>query len=222
MITRIVDNFPYKIQEIEYALIPLAAVANLAIRYWLPIYSETNPVPAILEYIPYCKRDGTAARDEAMHPYFAGHGYAVVRVDLRGSGESDGVLLNEYLKQEHDDALEVIAWIADQSWCDGKVGMMGKSWGGFNSLQVAARKPPALKCIISVFSTDDRYSDDIHYNGGCLLTDNAGWSFAMFPAGARPPDPVLVGEKWRDMWFERMEATYPWILEWMDQQRRDG
>ena len=100
----------------------------------------SEPVPAILEYIPYCKRDGTAARDEAMHPYFAGHGYAAIRVDLRGSGESEGVMLDEYLKQEQDDALEVIAWIAAQPWCTGRVGMMGKSWGGFNG--AAGRRPP--------------------------------------------------------------------------------
>jgi putative CocE/NonD family hydrolase len=218
---KIIDDFPHEIREIEYELIPLSDGTNLAIRYWLPIDAIENPVPAILEYIPYCTRDGTAARDEAMHPYFAGHGYAAIRVDLRGSGESEGVMLGEYLLQEQDDALEVIDWISKQPWCDGNVGMMGKSWGGFNGLQVAALKPAALKCIISVFSTDDRYSDDVHYNGGCLLTNNAGWSFAMFPAGARPADPLLVGEGWRDMWFERMEATYPWVLEWIKHQRRD-
>ena len=114
-------------------------------------------MPAILEYIPYRKRDFTRARDEPMHHYFAGHGYAAVRVDLRGSGDSDGFLLDEYLQQEHDDALEVIRWIAQQSWCSGAVGMMGKSWGGFNSLQVAALRPPELKAIITVCSTDDRY-----------------------------------------------------------------
>ena len=81
----------------------------------------------------------------------AGYGYAAIRVDIRGSGESEGVLLGEYLKQEQDDAVEVIEWIASQPWCDGRVGMMGKSWGGFNGLQVAARKPEALKCIITVF-----------------------------------------------------------------------
>ena len=77
--------------------------------------------------------------------YFAGHGYAAVRVDMRGSGDSDGLLADEYLAQEHDDALDVIAWLARQPWCNGKVGMMGISWGGFNALQVAARRPPALK-----------------------------------------------------------------------------
>jgi putative CocE/NonD family hydrolase len=222
MRVKIVNDFPVKIREVEHALIPLSDGVNLAIRYWLPVNAESNPVPAILEYIPYCKRDGTAARDEAMHPYFAGHGYAAIRVDIRGSGESEGILLNEYLKQEQDDALEVIAWIADQPWCNGKVGMMGKSWGGFNGLQVAARQPDALKCIITVFFTDDRYADDVHYIGGCMAVENPAWAFVMFPAMARPPDPALVGDTWRDMWMQRLEADTPWVLDWIKHQHRDG
>ena len=144
MTVEIVDTFPHAVTEIEFARIPLSDGVRLACRYWLPEGAEDNPVPAILEYIPYCTRDGTASRDEAMHPYFAGHGYAAIRVDIRGSGESEGVLLDEYLELEQDDALEVIAWIAEQPWCDGNVGMMGKSWGGFNGLQVAAWGDAAL------------------------------------------------------------------------------
>jgi putative CocE/NonD family hydrolase len=221
MSAQVVVDFPCQVREVEQALIPLADGVNLAVRYWLPVDAEANPVPAILEYIPYCKRDGTAARDEAMHPYFAGHGYAAMRVDIRGSGESGGVLLNEYLEQEQDDALQVIAWIAAQPWCDGKVGMMGKSWGGFNGLQVAARQPDALKCIITVFFTDDRYADDVHYIGGCMALENPAWAFVMFPAMARPPDPALVGETWRDMWMQRLQANTPWVIDWIKHQRRD-
>src|SRR5262249_24263935 len=106
-------------------------------------------VPAILEYLPYRKRDGTYERDALTHPYLAGHGYAGVRVDLRGCGESSGLLSDEYAKQEQDDGVEVIAWLAAQPWCSGVVGMMGISWGGFNGLQIAARRPPALKAIVT-------------------------------------------------------------------------
>ncbi len=214
-------EFPHKIREVEHAWIELADGTRLAARYWLPEDAGENPVPAILEYIPYCKRDGTAARDEAMHPYFAGHGYAAVRVDMRGSGESDGVVLGEYLQQEHDDAVEVIAWLARQPWCTGKVGMMGKSWGGFNCLQVAALRPPALGAILTVCSTDDRYADDVHYMGGCMLTANATWAYSMFTRQGRPPDPALVGERWRDTWMQRLEATEPWLIEWLKHQTRD-
>jgi putative CocE/NonD family hydrolase len=183
--------------------------------------AEAEPVPAILEYLPYRRRDGTAERDHMTHPYFAGHGYAAVRVDIRGSGDSEGVLLGEYLKQEQDDALEIIAWIAAQPWCSGSVGMIGISWGGFNGLQVAARRPAALKAVISIASTDDRYEDDIHFMGGCLLADKAGWGSTIFSMLSTPPDPAVVGERWRDLWLHRLEKQGLWLLEWLRHQRRD-
>ena len=216
------SSLPCEIREVEHTWIPLADETRLACRYWLPVDAEDRPVPAILEYIPYCKRDGTSARDEAMHPFLAGHGYCSIRVDMRGSGESDGILDGEYLVREQDDAVEVIAWIAAQPWCSGAVGMFGKSWGGFNSLQVAARRPPALKAIITVYSTDDRYADDIHTMGGCQLLENPNWAFTMFGHNARPPDPILVGDGWRETWMRRLENDTPWILEWLRHQRRDA
>src|SRR4029077_7428924 len=155
-----VRQYDRKVREIENAWIELADGCKLAARIWLPQDAESSPVPAVLEYLPYRKRSVTAERDSLMHPYLAGHGYAGARVDMRGSGESDGLLRDEYLKQEQDDALEVIAWLARQSWCTGAVGMIGISWGGFNGLQIAARRPPALKAIITACSTDDRYADD--------------------------------------------------------------
>src|ERR1700682_4918728 len=189
----IVTEFPREVREIEHVLIPLRDGTRLAARIWLPEDAERDPVPAILEYLPYRKRDGTYDRDALTHPYFAGHGYAGVRVDIRGSGESDGLLSDEYSLREQDDALEVIEWLAAQPWCSGAVGMMGISWGGFNALQVAARRPPALKAIITVYSTDDRYADDIHYKGGCLLNDNLWWGSIMLAYQGRPPDPLLYG-----------------------------
>src|ERR1700749_1986428 len=110
---------------IEHFFIPLADGTRLAARLWLPADGEQRPVPAILEYIPYRKSDGTRARAEPMHGWFAAHGYATIRVDMRGSGESDGHMADEYLAQELEDACEVIAWLSKQIWCDGNVGMMG-------------------------------------------------------------------------------------------------
>jgi putative CocE/NonD family hydrolase len=219
---KILDSFPQKIKEILNLWIPLADGSRLSARMWLPEDAEARPVPAVLEYIPYRKRDATSVRDSRLHPYFAGHGYAAVRVDMRGSGDSDGVLYDEYLQLEHDDALEVIDWISKQPWCTGKVGMMGNSWGGFNSLQVAARRPPALKAIITSCSTDDRYADDIHYMGGCLLNDNMKWGANMFSHNSRPPDPEISGSRWREMWLDRLEGSGLWIAEWLKHQRRDG
>ena len=134
-------------REIPNLWIPLGDGTRLAARLWLPDDAEQDPVPALLEYLPYRKRDGTAERDSLTHPYLAAHGYACIRVDVRGSGESDGVLSDEYSQAELDDGVEVIAWLARQPWCSGQVGMFGISWGGFNALQVAALRPPALKAI---------------------------------------------------------------------------
>ncbi|MEX1196906.1 MAG: CocE/NonD family hydrolase [Pseudohongiellaceae bacterium] len=210
------------IEEIENVFITMPDGARLAARIWRPAGACSRPVPAILEYIPYRKRFGTAERDAGMHPKIAAHGYACIRVDLRGSGESDGVLRDEYLQQELDDGCEVIAWLAAQPWCDGNVGMVGISWGGFNGLQIAAMQPPALRAVISVASTDDRYSDDVHHMGGCLLGDNLSWASTMFAYNSLPPDPALVGERWRDMWFERLQKSGLWLAEWLRHQRRDA
>lgn len=218
---RIVTDFPYTVKTIEHDWISLKDGTRLAARIWMPEIAEKEPVPAVLEYIPYRKRDGTRARDEPMHGYISGHGYAVVRVDMRGSGESDGLLRDEYLQQEQDDALEVIDWISRQPWCTGAVGMMGKSWGGFNSLQVAALRPPALKAIITVGFTDDRYNDDIHYKGGCLLNDNFWWGAIMQAYMSRPLDPHLVGDSWRESWLKRLEEMPFWPALWMRQQVRN-
>ncbi len=78
-----------------------------------------------MELIPYGKRHGTSHRDEEQMVYLAQHGFAAIRVDCRGTGESQGVLDDEYLNLEHKDALDCIEWISKQKWCTGRVGMMG-------------------------------------------------------------------------------------------------
>jgi putative CocE/NonD family hydrolase len=218
---RVREDLPEAFDILDPVWIAMPDGVKLAARILLPRSARAKPVPAILEYIPYRRRDGTLLGDTPRHAYFAGHGYAAVRVDLRGSGDSEGLLLDEYLKQEQDDALVVIAWLAAQPWCNGKVGMTGYSWGGFNSLQVAARRPPALKAIIPVHATDDRYGDDCHYMGGGLLLGNLSWASTMIAFNARPPDPMIVGDRWRAMWLERLEGSPPLVLEWMAHPLRD-
>jgi len=210
-----------KVRSLENVWIPMSDGCKLAARLWLPEDAEKTPVPGILEYIPYRKRDGTRIRDESIHPWFAGHGYAALRVDMRGSGESEGILHDEYLAQEQDDAVEVIAWMARQPWCSGSIGMMGKSWGAYNSLQVAARRPPQLEAIIAVMGTDDRWAECIHYSGGALLNDNFWWGCIMQIFNARPPDPALVGERWREMWLARLHAERFWPQRWLEHQALD-
>ncbi len=195
---------------------------RLAARIWLPEDAEEVPVPAILEYVPYRKNDGLVLRDAPIHHYFAGHGYASVRVDLRGSGDSDGILEDEYLALEQQDGVAVVSWLAGQSWCSGKVGIIGKSWGGFNGLQIASHAPPELGAVISVASTDDRYVDDVHYMGGCLLAWTAlPWASTMLAYDALPPDPAVVGSTWREAWLDRLDRTPPFIEAWLGHQTRD-
>jgi uncharacterized protein len=220
---RIVTEFSRQVRVIEHTWIKMPDGCRLAARIWLPDDAETDPVPAILEYIPYRKNDATAPGDAPMHAYFAGHGYASLRVDLRGSGDSDGILEDEYLPVEQEDALHVLRWLAAQPWCTGRVGIIGKSWGGFNALQIAARAPEELGAVISVASTDDRYADDVHYMGGCVLgSDMLSWASTMLAYNARPPDPDVVGDSWRGQWLERIEQTPPFVENWLAHQRRDG
>ena len=207
---------------IENQWITLADGTRLAARIWLPDDAETDPVPAVFEFLPYRKRDGTAPRDESTYPVFAAAGIAGVRVDIRGSGDSEGVIDGEYTPLELANACELIAWIASRPWCNGSVGMMGISWGGFNALQVAALRPPALKAIISIASTVDRYNDDIHYKNGCHLSAQLSWAGTMLAYQSRSPDPAVSGDRWRAMWMERLQNEPFFMEEWLEHQRRDA
>lgn len=206
--------------ELDDIRIPAADGCELSARLWRP--AELVRVPAVLEAIPYRKRDGTVARDELMHPHVARAGYATVRVDLRGSGDSGGLLYDEYTPQEMADVLAVISWLAAQPWCTGSVGMMGKSWGGFNCLQAAWNGHPHLRAIVSVCTTTDRFADDVHYKGGCLLGENFGWGVVMLSFCSRPADPLLRGAEWRAEWLQRLEAEPFLAPVWARHQTRDA
>ena len=210
-----------EVENIENIWIPMQDGVRLAARLWLPDGADGDPVPALLEYIPYRKRDHTRLEDEKIHPHLAAHGYACVRVDIRGAGDSEGRPQGEYVKQEQDDCLEVIDWLSKQAWCSGRVGMFGYSWGGFSALQVAMRRPPALKAIITHCSTDDRYTDGDQWMGGCIEETFFMWGIAATLIGARPPDPAIVGERWREMWMERLAGLDFHVGDWLDHQRKD-
>ncbi|OIQ32791.1 MAG: glutaryl 7-ACA acylase [Alphaproteobacteria bacterium MedPE-SWcel] len=203
----------------DHLWIPLPDGRRLAARLWQP--EGAGPFPTILEYLPYRKRDGTAPRDATTHPVFAAQGYACLRVDIAGSGDSDGRFDDEYSERELADGEDVLSWIADQPWSTGHVGMIGISWGGFNGLQLAWRRPEALKAVVSVASTVDRYADDIHYMGGCLLSDNKNWSSQMFAYMTRPLDPDLRPD-WRDEWLGRIKNLPFMGADWLSHQTRDA
>lgn len=211
-----------KFSVLENEWIALKDGTKLAARIWMPQQAASDPVPAVLEFLPYRKRNGTAPRDESTYPVFAAAGIAGIRVDIRGSGESEGVIDGEYTPRELSDACEVIEWIARQPWSNGNVGMMGISWGGFNCLQVAALKPAALKAVISTASTVDRYNDDIHYKNGTHLSAQLSWAATMLAYQSRSPDPEIVGDRWREMWLERLEHEPFFMEEWLSHQRRDS
>lgn len=208
----------YHVEETVW--IPMPDGTRLAATIWLP--DGGGPFPGVLEFLPYRRRDGTAVRDDSTYPKFAEAGIAGIRVDSRGNGDSEGFFDDEYSPQELQDCCDAIAWIAEQDWSNGAVGMMGISWGGFNGLQVAALRPAALKAVISIASTADRYNDDIHYKNGCLLSANVYWAGTMLSYASRPPDPEIVGNRWAQMWRERL-GNMPMLLEtWLRHQRRDA
>ncbi|MEU9283214.1 CocE/NonD family hydrolase [Streptomyces sp. NPDC048275] len=214
-------SFPYETTH-EDLWIPLPDGTRLYARVWRPLTDE--PVPALLEYLPFRLTDRTATRDWQRHPWYAGHGYASVRVDIRGHGNSEGMPTDEYAQIELADGVDVVDWLAAQPWCSGSVGMFGISWGGSNSLQIAARAPESLKAIVTVCSTDDRYDNDVHYMGGSVLAvDTHAWAATMLAFVARPPDPAHVGRvMWRDMWVKRLKAVDPYVHTWLAHQTRDA
>ncbi|WP_299652682.1 CocE/NonD family hydrolase [uncultured Tateyamaria sp.] len=208
---------PFSVDETDHLWIGMADGTRLAARLWRP--RTDGPVPAILEYIPYRKSDMVRARDERNHPYFAAHGYACIRVDMRGSGDSEGDMPDMYALAELDDARQVINWLAAQPWCNGRVGMFGTSWGGTASLQASVDAPEALKAVIGVCATHDRFEDDIHYMGGCVLSDTFEWGATLPSILASPPTPH-AGSDWKDRWRRRIENLSCPLENWLREKGR--
>ena len=214
----------------ERIRIPLPDGQWLAATLYLPHDgSADRPQPCLLEALPYRKDDLTASYTCEYQRFRDEFGYAVARVDLRGTGSSPGLALDEYHPQEQADLHAVIGWLAEQSWCSGAVGMFGTSWSGFNSLQLACERPPALKAIVASYATDDRWTDDVHYMGGALrLLDLVDYPLYMVSMAGLPPVPELFGPDpgvpgspdaaWRHEWRQRAESTPPWLLTWLEQQ----
>jgi predicted acyl esterase len=203
--------------RIEHVVVPMADGTRLATTLYLPAVSE--PVPCLLEALPYRKDDLTATYRPEYVRLRDEHAFAVARVDVRGTGSSEGLATDEYPEQEQEDLGEVIAWLAAQPWCSGAVGMFGTSYSGFNSLHLAACQPPALGAVVAIYSSDDRYTDDVHYMGGALrLLDVVDYPTYMVAMNALPPVPSLFGHRWVDEWHRRVEDLEPWLLRWVQEQ----
>jgi uncharacterized protein len=192
---------------------------RLAARLWIP---DAAPAPVLLEALPYRMDDLTSSYASEYERLCLEGGFAVCRLDIRGTGSSEGIAEDEYTQAELDDICEVIAWLAAQEWSNGRVGMYGTSWSGFNSIQVACLRPPALHAIVPIYATDDRYTDDVHYMGGAVkAVDLVDWVTYMIACNALPPVPAVYGDGWRAEWLRRVEETPPWVLRWLEEQH-DG
>jgi hypothetical protein len=205
---------------------PGARTLTLRAHYWYhaPSMRAGKRLPAIVDFNPYRRRDGMLYVDSMMYPWFSFNEYLCFRVDLQGSGDSDGTITDEYTEDELSSCVQIIEQIARLPFCDGNVGMMGKSWSAINSLMVAARDdcPAALKAIVFCCGTDDRFNDDVHYMGGAMMYDQPSWAGSMWGWLPMPPDPLVVGERWTDMWRERIATLGFWFDAWATHQTRDA
>jgi predicted acyl esterase len=187
----------------------------------LDVYRPPEPGrhPALLEHIPYRKDDLRAETDRGQNIALVRAGLACVRVDVRGSGSSGGVVEDEYTTREQRDGVEVVDWISRQPWCSGSVGAWGKSYGGFSAIQLAANRPPALRAIAPMFATDDRFTDDMHFDGGALCAfELSNYPVRMIAMNALPPSGTRDRE-FDEAWRERIESTPLWILRWLSEQQ---
>jgi putative CocE/NonD family hydrolase len=204
----------------------LGIVVRDRVRLSADVYRPNRPgrFPAILEHLPYRKDDTRAATDRANGTFLAEHGLVLVRLDVRGTGNSGGIASDEYTIDEQLDGVDAVAWIASRDWSNGNVGSWGVSYGGFSSIQLACHRPPALKAIAAIYATDDRYTDDMHFAGGGLCAlELAHYPLRILAMNALPPapEPGEPGEVFTERWLDRVRATPPWILRWLDEQH-DG
>ena len=213
----------YTVRVIQNMFIPMADGVRLGATLYMPDSSEDGPFPAVVEYDPYRKDDNKVARNWQTHSYLARKGYVGVRLDVRGTGASSGIATDEYTQQEQDDSLQALAWLADQDWCTGNIGMWGSSYGGINAIQTAMHAPPQLKAILPMHALADRYNQDVHYHGGCLpVHESVAWAGRMVALNALPPLPEIVGDEWKALCLERLENTPQWPVDWLQHQTRDA
>lgn len=201
----------------EYAYLPTSDGEKISIKLFIP--DGDGPFPVVLEALPYRKDDVTIGYESEYRRLRDEGGYVVCRADVRGTGSSSGIAEDEYTPREQQDWVELIDWLSKQSWSNGNVGMYGTSYSGFNSLQMAALAPPALKAIVSIFATDSRYTDDVHFGGGAQRgIDLVDYPNYMTALNAMPPSPKIFGEGWREEWMRRLDETPPWVVRWLEEQ----
>jgi putative CocE/NonD family hydrolase len=208
------------VELVKNVLIPMRDGLHLAADLYMPADPEgADRWPVVMEYTPYRKDDVDLA-GRPFYLFLPRQGYVVARVDIRGTGASEGISIDEYTLQEQLDGYDAVEWLAQQPWCDGHVNMMGISYGGFTALQVAAHNPPHLTSIIPIDFTDDRYTDDCHYRGGLmrLYYDIAHYGGQMVARNALPPYPEWSGDAWAEVWEHHLAHDEPYLLKWYRHQ----
>ena len=203
--------------------IPTRDGITLSANLFLPDTAAAHDrVPAVLNMDPYRKDDWQAGWDLSLGTYLTERGYAYCRLDVRGTGSSDGVAIDEYTDAETHDGHDAVEWLGAQDWCTGAIGMWGLSYGGFTSIQVAATRPPHLRAIVPIQATDDRYTDDVHYVGGCVtVSELSQYAVSMVGMNALPARPSFRAGAWLEEWRDRLDRTPIWLFEWLRQQH-DG
>ena len=207
---------PYDIAVDIHAIIVARDGTELACNVYRP--DAPGHYPAILTMLPY-RKDDVAAR-AAHHDYFVPKGYAVVLVDMRGTGGSGGFTdAGDFCGPEDQlDGYDAIEWIARQPWCDGDVGMTGVSFGWFTSLMTATRQPPHLRAIAPIYGGVDFY-DDWNEGGSMLGHLFAGrYSAQMLAYNSAPPSHRDENGRWLDVWKEHLESNEPWLFSWLGNQ----
>lgn len=212
----------YPVRIDRRVFVPMADGTRIALTLYLPDAPGDGPFPTVLESLPYRKDDDCFARDYRTYTYLAERGIAGVRIDVRGTGSSAGIIEDEYVELEQLDNIAVMEWLEPQEWCSGSLGMWGISWGGFSALQTAMLRPPQLKAIAAMHATHDRFACDVHYTGGSAhAAEQLDWPGSMVTTNALPPDPEIFGEGWYEEWMRRLDETPQWPLEWFRHQHRD-
>jgi putative CocE/NonD family hydrolase len=203
--------------RMETVTIPMPDGVTLEADLYFPTGGKPGEqFPVLLEYLPYRKNEDVN-RSRRHYGYFVERGYVHARVDIRGTGNSQGkVVPYEYSDQEWADGDAVLDWLAAQPWSTGKVAMLGISWGGFNAIQMAGRGHPALKAIIAIDATEDLYQEDVHYIDGIMHLDSWEMSAELYNAMPGAPEYVLDED-----WMANRFDAEPWVLSHKRQQR-DG
>jgi predicted acyl esterase len=191
--------------------IPLADGNELSCDVYLP--AATGPVPALLALLPYQKDALGGAGAWQMHHFFARHGYAVVLADFRGTGASSGRPRPPFDPGEADDGVAAIAWVAEQQWCNGAVGMWGHSYGAITAMRTAARGAPALKAILPVMGHLDSERDFVHPHGRRGFLGSLGvWGLTTLVTHLTPSLHADADGEWLRRWEERV-ACEPYVVE---------